>query len=106
MSQYQQVLAILMRIEESMRTLDLWKQEMPAPEALASQEPFCVDTMNFSQWVQWILLPRLEHMSVQQMALPSGSNIMPMAEEALPLETSDAAELIMLIGELDSALNQ
>ncbi|WP_258876037.1 YqcC family protein, partial [Pseudomonas aeruginosa] len=31
-----------------------------APEALASPEPFCVDTLALEQWLQWIFLPRMK----------------------------------------------
>ncbi|MCQ3971707.1 YqcC family protein, partial [Klebsiella pneumoniae] len=41
----------LLLIERELRTLDLWSVEPPAPEDLASVEPFCVDTLRFEQWL-------------------------------------------------------
>ena len=50
----------LLLIERELRTLDMWSVEPPVPEALASVEPFCVDTLRFEQWLQWIFLPRMK----------------------------------------------
>ena len=37
----------LLLIERELRVLGVWASSPPAPEALASQEPFCVDTLSF-----------------------------------------------------------
>ncbi len=50
----------LLLIERELRALGVWAMEAPSLEALASQEPFCVDTLSFEQWLQWIFLPRMK----------------------------------------------
>lgn len=94
----------LLSIEEEMRRINLWSKTMPSAKALASQQPFCVDTMDFHEWVQWILLPRLEYMINQQMALPNSSDITPMAEEAFARLEEDTEALVELIRTLDQQL--
>ncbi|MEF0565218.1 YqcC family protein, partial [Pseudomonas aeruginosa] len=46
----------LLLIERELRALGWWSESSPAPEALASPEPFCVDTLALEQWLQWIFL--------------------------------------------------
>lgn len=104
MSQYQQVSLLLIEIRSEMETIGLWQQEPPAPEALASSQPFCVDTLNFSEWVQWLLLPRLEMMIQARQPLPQNSEIQPMAEEVFKQQEENTSRLLDLIGQLDQAL--
>jgi len=74
---------LLLKIEAEMRAWSLWAATPPADSALQSLQPFCIDTLDFWQWVQWIMVPRFRQMIEQRQPLPQGSNIAPMAEEAL-----------------------
>ncbi len=105
MSQHHAVLALLLQIEGEMRRIELWSDSLPEPEALLSQEPFCVDTLGFEEWVQWLLLPRLELMAQQRLPLPGNSLIAPMAEEAFKHLPADTDQLLQLIDQLDRTLN-
>ncbi len=104
MSRAQHVSLLLIEIRGEMETIGLWQPAPPAPEALASTQPFCVDTLAFSEWVQWLLLPRLEMMIEQQLPLPQNSEIQPMAEEVFKQLEADTNRLLELIGQLDQAL--
>ncbi|OYW90485.1 MAG: pseudouridine synthase, partial [Pseudomonadales bacterium 32-61-5] len=42
----------LLLIERELRVLGVWEALSPDPQALASREPFCVDTLSFEQWLQ------------------------------------------------------
>ncbi|HSX51436.1 MAG TPA: YqcC family protein, partial [Cellvibrio sp.] len=44
------VAEVLIDIEKELRELRLWDSEMISEEALASEQPFAVDTMTFPQW--------------------------------------------------------
>ena len=70
----------LLLIERELRLLGLWSVDSPAPEALASVEPFCVDTLRFEQWLQWIFLPRMKSIVEAGQPLPQASGICAMAE--------------------------
>jgi len=70
----------LLLIERELRVLGFWTSSPPAPEALASQEPFCVDTLAFDQWLQWIFLPRMKLILERGDPLPAVSGILAMAE--------------------------
>ncbi len=70
----------LLLIERELRALGWWSESRPAPEALASPEPFCVDTLALEQWLQWIFLPRMKLILESDSALPQASGILAMAE--------------------------
>ena len=81
MAQAEQVAAILIDIEAHLRQLDLWQAEPPSAEALASTQPFCIDTLDFSQWLQFVFLPTMYHLIDAEQTLPTECAIAPMAEE-------------------------
>lgn len=104
MSRHEQVSALLIDIRNEMQVTGLWQQQPPAPEALASPQPFCVDTLDFNEWVQWLLLPRLEQMIDRQLPLPQNSEIRPMAEEVFKQMDENTDHLLELISQLDNLL--
>ena len=72
----------LLLIERELRMAGLWSDSAPSVQALASCEPFCVDTLAFEQWLQWVLLPRMKAILEDDRPLPQVSGISPMAEVA------------------------
>lgn len=99
-----QVSALLLKIRTEMEELKLWQSSPPPTEALASTQPFCVDTLQFTEWLQWLLIPRLQEMIRQEIPLPQSSQIHPMAEEVFKQMEQDTGRLLELIGQLDQAL--
>lgn len=97
--------ALLSSIQVEMQSQQLWAAQSPSAEALSSQQPFCVDTLMFTEWVQWLMLPRLQMMIDQHASLPQNSNMHSMAEEAFKRIKADTDQLLELIKALDDALN-
>ena len=78
-----QVLRELGVLQREMENVGLWSDLSPSDEALMSSEPFCCDTMSFTNWLQWIFVPRMRYMVEANAQLPSKSAMYPMAAEAL-----------------------
>ena len=95
----------LLLIERELRALGWWDEHAPSDEALASVEPFCVDTLDFSQWLQWIFLPRMKFILEQDMALPNASGILQMAEMVYQGRT-EALRLMALLKGFDEVIAQ
>lgn len=98
------IASLLMDIEAELRQLGQWELEMPSAEALASTEPFCVDTLSFTQWLQFIFLPRMYDLLEEQRLPPGPCSIAPLAEEYFRNGGLDSARLIRHIAELDRLL--
>ncbi|ODN42149.1 YqcC family protein [Piscirickettsia litoralis] len=103
---YVEIASLLLELEKALRAHSLWEEHAPAESALSSQEPFCVDTLAFSQWVQWIFLPRMKVIVETQGNLPLASNIMPMAEEGLKAQGVNGQEIIQLFKQFDDLVSQ
>lgn len=79
-SRFPRIAEQLLLIERELRLQGLWDDVSPSAEALASTQPFAVDTLEFEQWLQWIFLPRMKLILEQDLPLPSASGIQEMAE--------------------------
>ncbi|AZE51169.1 Uncharacterized protein YqcC [Pseudomonas chlororaphis] len=96
----------LLLIERELRLQGLWDDAPPSTEALASVEPFAVDTLEFEQWLQWIFLPRMKAILEQDLPLPSASGIQEMAEVVFagrPMQGRDL-QLQILLKEFDQLI--
>lgn len=102
---YRDVADQLLQLEAELRRLDLWRSEPPSAQALASTEPFCVDTLTLPQWLQFVFLPRMSQLVEMEQSLPRQCGIAPIAEEFFK-NTSGTEALITLLTEIDSRLQQ
>ena len=96
------VAALLIDLEAELRQRLLWDADEPAVEALASTEPFCIDTLSFPQWLQFVFLPRMRLLLDADLPLPAQCAIAEMAE--MQFGAGDGAEVIALLREIDVAV--
>jgi uncharacterized protein YqcC (DUF446 family) len=80
-----------------------WQTLPPSAEQLASELPFCLDTLTFYQWLQWVFLAKMQHLLAQHQPLPLACAIAPVAVEVIV--TGDThARLLALLADLDAAI--
>ncbi len=91
----------LLLIERELRVLGWWTSVSPSAEALASEQPFCVDTLSFEAWLQWLFLPRMKVLLETAAPLPTASGIRFMAEEVYRGREREVRELLNALGEFD-----
>jgi len=96
------VAALLIDLEAHLRNRLLWDAEEPDPAALASTQPFCIDTLSFPQWLQFVFLPRMRLLLDADLPLPAQCAIAEMAE--MQFGAGDGAEVIALLREIDVAV--
>lgn len=96
----------LFEVERVLRDSVFWQQSPPEASALASEEPFCVDTLRAEQWLQWVLLPRMHALLDSGAPLPTGFLLTPYFEEALEGAPSDIEPLLAQIGRLDALFGE
>jgi uncharacterized protein YqcC (DUF446 family) len=105
-TRFPQVAEQLLLIERELRVLGMWKAVPPSDEDLSSREPFCVDTLDFDQWLQWIFLPRMKTILEQDLALPSASGILEMAQMVYASQIAQTRTLLALLAEFDRLITQ
>ena len=101
-----EIAEVLIDIEAQLRQLGLWDKIPPSSEALASTQPFCVDTLSLPQWLQFVFLPTLYGMMEAGEALPDRCGIAPMAEEYFKGSGLGADALIGSLVEIDDLLSK
>lgn len=94
--------SLLMDLECELRSLELWQAETPSAEALASVQPFCIDSLTFEQWLQFIFLPRMTELLANQLPLPAKCQLSPMGEEAFSGRELPTASLLSVLAAIDS----
>jgi len=105
MSHHTEIASLLIDVEAELRRLRQWDAEPPSAAALASTEPFCVDTLSFPQWLQFVFLPRM-HALIDAAQLPPGRcEITPLAEQYFAGGKLDVTLLLNALDALDRRIN-
>lgn len=101
-----EVASALIDVEAALRDLQLWSSQSPSPEALASTQPFCVDTLTFPEWLQYVFIIRLRLMVDAGHELPRDCNVAPMVEEYFRGQPGDYGQLFKALTLLDNLLTR
>ncbi|MFY0666218.1 MAG: YqcC family protein [Natronospirillum sp.] len=96
---------LLSDLRTEMHRLGLWSEQYPTADAMASVEPFAVDTMDLEQWLQFIFVARLQAILDAQAPLPASCEIAPYAEQRFQ-DRADTAELIRIIAKIDAVVTR
>jgi uncharacterized protein YqcC (DUF446 family) len=97
------LMAVVDSLEAELRRMRLWEHEPPSARLLASTQPFCVDTLALSQWLQWLLIPRMRAIFAGEGSLPTRSAIHPYAEDCFE-HLDDPTPLLLLIERFDGLI--
>lgn len=106
MLKHNQINTVLIHIQSLMSTEGFWSDIDIDSSALNSQQPFCCDTMNFNEWLQFVFIPKMQFLIDTRKPLPSfkkGQGIGPMAKEFYN-QTQVDHYMITLIGQIDDLL--
>lgn len=93
----------LTALQAIMHELALWQSVPPGEEAFLSEQPFAIDTMSATEWLQWIFIPRMHALLDSDHPLPTQIAISPYIEEALK-EQERLSELLQPIIEIERLL--
>lgn len=97
---YETVARSLAKIEEEMKRIGYWQAEPPPPEAYDFRQAFAADTMAFSQWLQFIFIPRVKQIIAEKGEFPAQSQVGVMAMREFDGST-EAGNLVTLLSEFD-----
>lgn len=102
---YAQIETQIQRIEAALHDIDLYGAQRPDDRAFESTNPFCYDTMQFLEWLQWVMFPKTRELLAKNLPLPTFCEIHPLAEEEFKLYPEDTESLLEEIGKLDQLFN-
>ena len=100
LDQYAAVSVKLATIKQAMRADGMWQAQPLEAEQYEFHQAFGADTMTFSQWLQFVLVPRVELVLSSRSTLPSNSSV---GTKAIREFDSDprAGGLVTLLCEFD-----
>lgn len=97
------IAALLIDLEAELRRFGYWQAEPVSAAALASNEPFAVDTMTLVQWLQFVFIPRMHALAAAGGPLPARCDVATVAEEYFR-GGAGLEPLLALIRELDQLI--
>ena len=99
-----EIIEALNQLEIGLRQLGLWSETRPDVDALASTMPFCYDTLEIEQWLQFIFLGRMREILEQGDVLPDSCAIYPYVEMLSGAGKPVHPKLAELIQEVDRSI--
>lgn len=104
MQNVNEILTILEQIEAELKSLGLHGGPLnrPSDEAFLSDVPFCLDTMAFHQWIEYVLVERLRSLIHNKQELPATLLVHTAAQEYYRGSWHIYKNLITLLRKLDS----
>lgn len=95
---------MITEIETEMKHIGYWRSESLPPEAYSFQQAFAMDTMTFSQWLQFVFLRRVHQIIEEKGSFPTKSMV---GTQAIREFDGDplAAQLVSLLNEFDGLFN-
>lgn len=101
----QQTLNLLAQLEADLQAANLWDKQTPKPAQLMSTQPFATDTLDFHQWVQFIMIPSLRQCVQQRKPLPTKIAVSPMAIEVWKGQLKEHRDIILTLKAIDELLD-
>lgn len=83
MTTHDRVRQQLHALEALLREHNHWRMDEPAEHLFTSTQPFCMDTMEPVEWLQWVLIPRMHTLLDNAQPLPQAFAVAPYYEMAL-----------------------
>ncbi|MBS4494131.1 YqcC family protein [Cronobacter sakazakii] len=102
MERHQRVRQQLQRVEQVLRHHQQWQSAAPHSSAFESTQPFCMDTLEPYEWLQWVLIPRLHALLDAGAPLPQAFAVAPYYEVALETRNPSRDAFLATLVELDT----
>jgi len=99
-NRYVEAANIIAEIEAEMKRIGYWRAEPLPRDAYDFHQAFAMESMTFSQWLQFILIPRVHQIIEQHGSFPANSMV---AVQAIREFDGDenASQLVDLLGKFD-----
>jgi uncharacterized protein YqcC (DUF446 family) len=95
----------ILGIETEMKRIGYWSLEPLPEEAYDFRQAFAMDTMAFSQWLQFILIPNVRSIIDQKGDFPSESMVGVQSVREFNGD-ANASHLVSLLGEFDALFSK
>jgi uncharacterized protein YqcC (DUF446 family) len=97
MTAHQQLTQALDELEATLKVSNLWRVEAPSQADLASQQPFCVDTMSLPQWLRFVFIQRMRALAEAKAPMPAKCEVAPAVAAYLQQEKIRASDQLLVV---------
>ncbi len=87
-------------LKSTLQQLSLWEEHSPNADMLASSQPFALDTLTPTQWLQWVFIPKMDALIRSEQAIPTGFEISPYFEQAM-VNDEGQHQLLVVLKQID-----
>ncbi|POT56490.1 hypothetical protein C3432_13805 [Citrobacter amalonaticus] len=102
MTTHDRVRQQLHALEALLREHHYWRTDEPEAHLFTSSQPFCMDTMEPVEWLQWVLIPRMHALLDNAQPLPTAFAVAPYYEMALAADHPQRDILLTELQALDA----
>lgn len=99
-NRYAQAAQKISEIEAEMQRIGYWSADPLPEEAYDFQQAFAMDTMAFSQWLQFVFIPRVREIIEEHGTFPSNSMVAAQAVREFDGD-ENTSQLLSLLSEFD-----
>ncbi len=92
-------------IEDELKRINRWSGQPLSPEKFENMGAFGINTMTFEQWLQFVLIPRINSIVQKKEELPESSELAPYAIRVFDGDP-EAHSLHDILYELDKLINE
>jgi uncharacterized protein YqcC (DUF446 family) len=88
-------------IEAEMKRIGMWQETPLSEAAYRFTQAFAMDTMAFSQWLQFVFIPRVKQIVAEKGTFPTASMVAAQAVREFDTDPLDTSHLQTLLSEFD-----
>ncbi|MCW8995279.1 MAG: YqcC family protein [Psychromonas sp.] len=100
------LLQLLNNLQGELRKQGLWQADKPSELSLNSTLPFAIDTLTFTQWLQFIFIVKINYLLEFSLPLPESISVLPMAKEYFKDQDVNSTEITAIIGRIDLLISE
>ena len=83
MNDHSHIAFLLNKLEVELTLHGYWDKTSPSKAALSSVLPFSIDTLNCTEWLQWIFIPKIRQLLEEKSPFKSAVSISPYVDESM-----------------------
>ncbi len=91
-------------LESALAAAKLLENDLPSKAALSSDAPFCYDSLQYHQWLQFVFLPKTRELVSEEAVPAARSQIAPFVEHEMSGSGKYYGEILIAVKRLDKLL--
>ncbi len=83
MTKYRLINDLLLELQQQLEQNGHWQDLPPSDDMMNSYEPFSIDALSCSEWLQWVFIPKMKYLVKNNAPLPMMLAIAPYVQQSM-----------------------